>query len=149
MKFTPKTLQALREEMLLNPGIYKFMVKDAKDETSQNGNQMIKVTLEVYDLNHKPHLVTDYLMASHVSLEEKLNLFSYSVGIQDKYNMGEIVSSDCINKKGTVEIVVKPPQPDKNDPSKTYQAKNVVKRYLINTEPPKGSAEFVNDDVPF
>lgn len=119
MKFIPKSEDDLVRESLLEPGEYPFRVIDAVDATSKNGNEMIKLKLEVFGKNGDTAHVFDYLLEK---MAFKLRHFAESAGMLDKYERGEFSAMDCMEKQGYVSLDIEPA-------SNGYSAKNAVKDY--------------------
>ena len=146
MNFTPKTEQELQELSLLEPGIYQFQVTIASDETSKNGNDMIKLGLTVFDRRGNTHLMYDYLLEA---MAFKLRKFCAISGLLQKYNNGQLSAHDCVGKQGAVQLIVQPGQP-KSDGG-NYPSKNSVKDYVESSTPvvPQSVLDSVEEDVPF
>lgn len=143
MKFTPKTDEELNAESLLAAGVYSFEVINAENKTSKSDNEMIVLTLQIFDHdgNHAQRL-NDYLLEK---LAFKLKHAAEACGLLDEYQRGDLQAEWFIGKTGQVKIGVEPAKGD-------YQARNSVKDYVID----KGSAApamqepvKLNDAVPF
>lgn len=150
MRFTPKSKEELAKldtMSLLQPGVYNFNVTDAVEQQSRNGNDMIKLTLEVYDDLGNTRTVFDYILEA---MATKLHSFCCAIGAEHHYRNGTLRQSDCINKSGRLELTVEPGK-DKPDGG-VYPDRNGVKRYLDKdvsvTKSSPQPADF-DDDVPF
>lgn len=154
MKITPRSVQEIESMGLMAPGFYSFVVKDAENCVSKTGNDMIKLTLSVQDANGFKHTLFDYLLQKGKQMEFKLRHFCEHTGLMDKYNAGELLAADCVDKAGVCEIVLQPGA-DKYDGTK-YPDKNAVKDYMENkvsmskapTPEVTGHPAF-EDDIPF
>lgn len=150
MRFTPKSqeeLAKLDSYSPLKPGIYNFNVTDALEQVSRSGNDMIKLTLEVYDDFGNSRTIFDYILEA---MATKLYSFCLAIGAEHHYRNGTLRQSDCINKSGKLELTIEPGK-DKPDGG-VYPDKNSVKRYLEKDTKVTGSspqpADF-DDDIPF
>jgi hypothetical protein len=151
MQFSPKSKDELEAMSLIKAGTYQFQVAEAKDDISKSsGNEMIKLTLEVFDKEGKSYRMFDYLLEAVAS---KLFAFCASTGMEQKYHSGNLSSHDCIGKSGYVEIEI---QKGKENPQGgTYPDKNNVKKYIakpIGSIPIAyqiASKEEFDQDVPF
>lgn len=138
---------------LLPAGEYSFTVMHAENATSKKGNQMIKLSLEIYDNNGLARYVTDYLMEA---LAYKLRHFCDTTGLEEKYQQGQFDASDCIGKSGQCKLKV--------EKTEDYAPKNAVQDYVKNVKPatvnstgiktkPHNDAgpedDFISDDIPF
>jgi hypothetical protein len=150
MRFTPKSKEELDKMdaySLLKPGTYNFNVIDAVEQQSRSGNDMIKLTLEVYDDLGNTRNIFDYILEA---MATKLHSFCVAIGAEHHYTNGTLRQSDCINKSGKLELVIQQGK-DKPDGG-VYPDANSVKRYLTkDTKVTKSSPEPVtfDDDVPF
>jgi hypothetical protein len=124
MNFKPKTEKELAEEALLQKGVYAFSISEAKETTSKKGDQMIAMTLDIWEGETKRATVYDYLVEE---MRFKLRHLCDGVDLMDKYNSGTITAGDLIGKAGNCKIDIKPPQGD-------YKAKNVIKDYMVKGE---------------
>jgi len=147
MKFTPKTDEEIKNEGLLDTGIYKYHILNAEDTVSKAGNQMIKLTIEVFDKNNQARILYDYLIESFSS---KLINFCEFNNLMVKYNEGEIKDIDCKGKSGKLEIGIEKgrTKPDGSE----YPNRNIIKKYL-KEEDIKNKSEtdksFPDEDLPF
>lgn len=151
MNFSPKTQAEIDAMGLMKAGSYPFQVKNAKDKMSKNGNEMIELTLEVFDQEGRAFNIFDYLLES---MPGKLFGFCTTTGLEQKYHAGSLEAGDCIGKSGYAEIEV---QKGKENPQGgTYPDKNNVKKYIVKPagsipsvyQSGTGKAEF-DEDVPF
>lgn len=153
MRFTPKTAEELEALNLMKPGAYAFRVANAEDKVSKSGNEMIKLTLEVFSDAGQTYTVFDHLLEA---MPSKLNAFCKSTKLTDKYSSGRLTSHDCIDRCGWLEIINK--KGNENPQGGFYPDKNDVKTYLADK--PKGKegqsvvqakqeVEGFDDDLPF
>lgn len=124
MRFTPKSEEELALDNLLPEGKYPFTVKSAEDTVSKKGNAMIKLGLTVYGSGAREVTVFDYLLDN---FPDKLFKFCKSVGLEEKYNAGELEPYDCEHREGWAHIKI--------DPAKDgYGPKNTVSYYIAPGE---------------
>lgn len=152
MKFTPRSEsdieQEQKERMEANlwpkGSVCDFEVKDAEDTQSKAGNDMIKLTLQVFNDKGKSQFLFDYLLAS---MAYKLRHAAYACGIGSRYEAGDLSASDFIGKAGRLEIGV---QAAKDG----YGARNTVQDYVLSdsqfTAAQNAKTETQNlQDIPF
>lgn len=152
MRTEPKSDAEIQAMMMMPEGVYPFVVVDAKERTSKNGNEMIELKLEVLDDQNRAHFIFDYLLAS---MAFKLKHFCESTGLTDKYDADDLRANDCLRKRGFVEI--KADKAPRIVDGREYPPKNSVKDY-VSEQPEKQVAfpnaappldpEF-NQDIPF
>jgi hypothetical protein len=112
--------ESAKPNYLLRPGECDFEVKQAQDQTSDAGNEMIKLTLDVWDSTGKKATVYDYLLDA---IPHKVRHAAYACGIGHVYERGEIEASHFEGKNGRLVIRTKE-QPG-------YNPKNDVTDYVI------------------
>lgn len=159
MRFDPKTEKEVQN--LLDPGICDFEVADAKDTSSQARNDMMVLTVIVYQGDQKK-TIKDYLVGQVDSMAFKIRHFADTIGMLDVYESGQLEAENVIGATGKCRIDI-----DKKDPA--FPPKNVIRDYIkrdsqpqkaptavTNTTPKaaiKGSASakdaFLDDDIPF
>jgi hypothetical protein len=129
MKFKPRTKEEIDSMNLIKAGVYSFRVANAAEQTSKSGNEMLKLTLEVFDEQGAPHTVFDYLLEA---MPQKLYSFCHATNMTQQYQMGQMRDIDCIDKCAYVEITVEKGQP--NPQGGVYADKNQVKCYLSSND---------------
>jgi hypothetical protein len=93
MQFQAKTKEEIDAMGLMKAGTYPFQVAEAKDDVSKSsGNEMIKLTLELFDKEGKSYRMFDYLLEA---MAGKLFAFCVSTGMEQKYHSGDLSSYDC------------------------------------------------------
>jgi hypothetical protein len=151
MKFTPKTEEEIQREGLLPIGEYPFEVIEAKDKVSKNGNQMIEVKVEVFNLDEDTsRFIFDYLMEK---MAFKLRHFCAATGLIEAYEDGSLSAEMCQGKTGTCKVGVKH--------SEEFPSRNEIRDYIVKAvsrdEQPKkavigiaaGKNVLEDDDIPF
>jgi hypothetical protein len=119
---------------LLDEGKYSFEVAKAEDKKSKAGNDMIELTLHVYDGKGGAKVfVYDWLPETWM---RKCGEFCLCVGLTDLANGGELKAVRCLQRTGEVHLI-----------QEEYEGKkrNKVQRYEYTT-PQKVPA---GDDIPF
>ena len=119
---------------LLPDGCYGFEVSKAEDKTSKAGNEMIELTLHVYDGKGGAKVfVYDWLTSA---FKTKVVDFCLCVGLTDLAGGGELKAVRCLQRTGQVHLI-----------QEEYEGKkrNKVDRYDYET-PQKVPA---GDDIPF
>ena len=119
---------------LLDEGKYSFEVAKAEDTKSQAGNDMISITLHVYDGKGGAKVfVYDYLTSA---FKKRVVDFCRCVGLTDLADGGDLTAVRCVQRTGEVHLI-----------QEEYEGKkrNKVDRYDYTT-PQKLPPE---DDLPF
>jgi hypothetical protein len=141
MKFTPKSEEEITSENLLPAGIYQFEIVEAKEQVSKSQNEMIKLTLKVWDNDGGEHYVYDYLLES---IAYKLRHAAEVCNLLDKYESGHLSADDFINKSGSLKLDIK------KDKTNQYPDQNSVSDYVVlrggATQLP---ATVLSDEIPF
>jgi hypothetical protein len=108
VKFTPKSNEQLEKEAAergpFRPGIYDFEFTDATDDISKAGNDMLVVTLKVYNDQGETRKVKDWLLEA---MAHKLKHACETCGLGPQYERGEVESFDFLNRSGKVKLGVK------------------------------------------
>lgn len=154
MRFTPQTKEELDSMNLMKAGVYSFRVANAQEQTSKSGNDMLKLTLEVFNDLGGTHSVFDYLLQA---MPQKLYAFCYAVNLTAQYGAGMLTAQDCIGKCAYVDIVVK--KGNDNPQGGTYPDRNEVKTYMSMAPATKAKPNVAtpgydpnkpfDDDLPF
>ena len=137
MKFTPKTEEQLQNERfrLLDKGEYGFEIVGSVDEVSKKGNEMIKLTVKLYEGAEAVGQVFDYLLES---IGYKLRHAACACGLDAQYNSGNLQAQDFDGRTGRCVVGVQ------KDKTGQYADRNVVEDYI-----PRKAAGAVSDDLPF
>jgi hypothetical protein len=143
VKFDPK----IKSRDPLPPGAYAFEVLKAEETTSKNGNDMIKLSLQVMGPEYDVY-VNDWLLQKVL---HRLMHFCETAGLEEQFVAGNLTADDCQGATGRVilEIEDKPGFSPKNK-VKDYEGKppgdQVIKRKVIHA-----SAGIVapTDETPF
>lgn len=142
MRFSPKSEQDVND--LLKPGICDFTVISAKEKPSKAGNDMIHITMEVFDADGKKAIVYDYLMEA---MAKKLRHFSLATRLDNGYEAGELSAYECEGRSGKLKIRTSVDEggrfPEKNEVV-DYIVDNSVGRSSPATKPIAQSAPVVS-----
>lgn len=150
--------EAMRERFqLLEDGEYNAVITRAEARISTNsGNPMIEVDLDVYDRNGRSHVVRDFLVFTR-SMTWKVIHCTNAVGLQKEFESKQLTPEMLVNKNVRVLVSVQTGGliPDDRLKGKSvgskYPDKNVIQDYIGNVELTliqKKEDEF-NDELPF
>ena len=121
MKYTPKTEKEIAEENLWPAGEYDFEVTAGEDTQSEAGNDMIKLTVQIFNNEGRSRLVDDYLLES---IAYKLRHACDACGLIETYETGELSGADFIQKTGRLKLGIQ------KDKTGAYPDKNVINDYI-------------------
>jgi len=149
VRFQPKSEAEIQEENPFSPwppGVYDFEVTESEERTSKSGNDMIALTLKVYNKDGDSRTVFDYLLPS---ILYKLKHAAEACGNADKYERGELTSVDFYSKTGRLKLRIDPAQ-------NGYAAKNAVQDYVVDSRsdtrpavPQRATKDDLADEIPF
>ena len=149
MQFTPRSEKELSEENLFPAGTYPFEIVAAEDKVSKKGNEMIELKLRVFH-GERTQFVNDYLLES---IGYKLRHAAVTLGLEAKYDSGQIAARDFAGKEGWAKIKIT------SDKTGTYPDKNEVGDYVtepksvatssVPTKSKPDTEEEAADDIPF
>ena len=143
MKFQPKTEKEISEVNLWAKGNYAFEILEAEETTSNSGNEMIKLKVEVFKDDGKSQNLFDYLLG-HV-MEFKLRHLAEACDLLADYENGELEAYKLVGKNGYCKVGHTKPNDD-------YPIiRNQIADYLVDSPAQeKTLTEVTNDDsVPF
>lgn len=147
MRFTPQSDKEIAEANLWPIGIYSFEIGKAEDYTSQKGNDMIKLAVNVYNDEGQGRVVYDYLTDR---MMYKLKHACEACGLEKAYDQGLLESVDFEGKTGKLNLGIK------KDKSGQYPDSNSIIDYIKDAEatPHKAKqdayvADVVDDEIPF
>jgi hypothetical protein len=127
---------------LLSDGVYDFTVVHAEEKISQSGNEYIFLKLGIWDDQGRERLIF-----TNLALIKLLKHFCDISGLQDKYQLGEVLALDCLHKMGKVEIGIEKGKPKLE--GGMYPDKNIVKDYIKTTKLEIEPVKFIDDSLPF
>lgn len=139
-KFTP--MSEAESLNLLPKGEYQAQVKSCEPERSKNsGKEQLKLTLIVYDVEGKQHLINDYVSEHY--LQYKLRHLLICCFGEEAYKAGMIDPALIEGKSFAVKVFV---QEDKEG---KYQPKNAIADYLSLDNTAKQILDGLNNALPF
>ena len=103
MQFNPNDLVEYKP---VEEGNYVFVVVNAEDATSQRGNEMIELTLQVDIADREdPIKVFDRLVNTPKALW-MLKQFCQAVSPSINFEAGELIAANCIGLIGTAHLIL-------------------------------------------
>jgi hypothetical protein len=114
------------------PGDYDFHVYAAEDTISKQGNEMLKLTLHVFDRHGEKRTVFDYILSSAAGAWKARHLME-TLGMIRQYDAGEINPHEIQGRPGLCKLGVEPA-------SGTYAAKNKIVDYILSGTVPATQA---------
>ena len=154
MKFQPKSEKEVAEAGLLPIGEYPFEVIAAEDKASKAGNDMVELTVKVYDIDGVGHSIFDYLVDTDKSAY-KTRHFAETTGLMPNYETGNLPAGIMIGKSGYCKVVIRKDKtgeyPDRNGIADYIKPKNAT----AATPAPRAAAPLrpqtaiQDDDIPF
>jgi hypothetical protein len=124
MRLTPQS------EGVWEDGIYDYEIKDASEETSRAGNDMIKLEVWIFNQAGNRKLLFEYLVASEKAVW-KVREFAASSDLLTQYDTGTLMASEIVGRTGMCEVGTQ-----RDD----YGVKNVVRRWMMKDKPKASSA---------
>lgn len=132
---------------LFPAGIYDFQVVAAEEQTSRSGNEMVKLTLHVFNDAGAKRTLFDYLVATDRAVF-KIKAFAQATGLADKFESGELDAVDMEGRSGRLKLGVEAA-------SGSYPEKNKVDAYLAAApgagkpyvRPTRSKPVMSNDDL--
>lgn len=143
MKYDPKDA----DSALIPEGEYDLEIKLAEDTHSKAGNEMMKLTINVWAGGGGPRVVFDYAVVPGGVY--KLRQIAAALGIMPKFESGSMGPADVMGQslRGLVKT-----EKGKGD----FPAKNVIARYLPSASAspataasPPGKIPDDDSEVPF
>jgi hypothetical protein len=107
-------------------GEYDFLVHESLEQESNSGNEMIKLTLHVFNRGAQRRVVFDYLVNTEKGAWKQRH-FADSIGITRQYEAGDLSPRYMTGKPGRCKLRI-----DQGDGS--FAPKNVVEDYLAKEE---------------
>lgn len=148
MRFDPKTDEELSSGSVWPDGTYDFEVSNAEETTSKAGNDMVKLTIFIFNAAGARWTIFDYLVGSPKAVF-KVKQFAEAVGLRDAYDRGELDAVDMIGKTGQCKVVTIKSDgfADKNGIGSYLKARGSVSRPAAQRQ--KVAAGDLDDEIPF
>lgn len=162
--------QAISEEeamaerfQLLKEGEYDAIISASQDKVSSSGNDMMDMTLTVFDDDGKTHEIRDFLVFTKPMMWKIVHCAG-SAGIMPTYQAGKLCSDTITGKRVRVKVGIDTGKPIPEDRlngkpfGSCYPDKNKIEDYLKrdnvasnnNSVPiPKFQEDVLDEDVPF
>jgi hypothetical protein len=132
MKFDPISEKEAEElsTNLWRDGEYDYEIREASEEISKAGNEMIKLELWIFDPSGGRRLLFDYLINGERT-SWKIRHFASSCGLLSQYDKGLLMAPEIVGRTGRCTIGTQ-------QAKDSFPAKNVVRGYV------KGAASAAN-----
>lgn len=143
---------------LIPDGEYPFYVEGATEKLSKAGNDMIELSLVIWDRDGKEHKIKDFLLATERMMWKNRH-FCESTSMIDVYEANQFCASHAVGKNGKCKIGQQKGQPkDRSNPNgEKHPDRNVVVDYIqadidltkaITPNHVAKAATFKDDDLP-
>jgi hypothetical protein len=148
MQVTPYSEKQIAEMNLWPKGEYPFSIVAAEQKTSKKGNEMIVLSVQIFNAEGRVRTLNDYLL-DMPEMAHKLRHAAVVCGLEDKYNAGTLEPFDFVDKTGVAKVGI---QKSKDE---QYADKNVINDYLAADAskpvpvPQQSAAAELNDEIPF
>lgn len=121
MIFEPKNEKQLAENRPLHAGVFQFEIVEAWEKTSNAGNPMFELKVNVTNGNGISRTLADYLLPKGVRAEKLLHC-CVACNMRDKYESGAVSPGDFVGKRGRIRLGL--------EKKKGYPDRNVIDDYL-------------------
>ena len=121
MVFEPKNEKQLAENKPLHAGVFQFTILQAWEKTSQAGNPMFELKVEITNGNGISRTLPDYLLPKGVSAEKLLQC-AIACGLRAEYDSGSLPADAFIGKRGRLRLGI--------EKRKGFPDRNVIEGYL-------------------
>src|ERR1700676_3532334 len=115
MTFEPKNEKQLAENRPLHAGVFQFEILEAWEKTSNAGNAMFELKVQVSNGNGISRTLPDYLLPKGIRAEKLLHC-CVACGMRDKYDSGSVSANDFVGKRGRLRVGLEKKKgfPDRN-----------------------------------
>lgn len=135
-QFVPIPQSELKRNRLLPKGKYDFEILRAENKTFNSGSQGIALKVGVFNENGGQQWIDDYLVFVDKAIF-KVADFCACVGLQDKYEAGELDARDCVGRSGQCRVGI--------EEQDGYEPKNKITGYIApkaaNAEPQRSQPQ--------
>jgi hypothetical protein len=128
------------KDMLLEEGRYEIKVIKCVERKSASGNDMFELTIELVNPKGKNKNVFEYILHDQKWIH-KLKKVCDCLGMQEKYNTGQISCEDFELKTGKADV--------ERFNDKKWGWKNKISNYIPSDFVEEVSDEDLNEDIPF
>jgi len=153
--YKPYSETEIKSLNLIEKGKYRFKVVEV-NEKDKYGHPLVDqftIKLSITDKNGRERFLFDYFGNSE-KMAFKFRHFCSAIGLIEKYEDGTFSPKDALGKVGECEVIIRFPQPKKDQPGEFWPESNSVKDYvksdkdLIKAHQAKIDPNFINDDIP-
>jgi hypothetical protein len=130
------------------PGEYDFTIRTAEETTSKAGNDMLKLTLHIFNRDGEKRTTFDYILSEQSGAWKARHMME-SIGMTARYDAGVIDPTEIEGRSGRCKLGVEAA-------TSQYPAKNRVQDYIAAkagaaTKPPvrQPAMADIDDEVPF
>lgn len=156
MKYTAKTDEEFAKEeaealkkLLMADGVYDFEVIDAEEKTSSKGNDMIMLTLTVYDESGEGNKITDYLVPGSTYGNRKIRHAAVACGLTEQYETEKLAAEDFTGRAGKLRIKIQKGTKDYPKPKNTVDDYLAKDGSVVVKAKPKADKSVDEDSIPF
>ena len=121
MNFEPKTEKQLAENRPLHVGVFQFEILEAWEKTSDAGNPMFELKVQITNGNGISRTLADYLLPKGVRAEKLLRC-CIACGMREKYDSGALSHDDFVGRRGRLRLGL--------EKKKGFPDRNVIEDYL-------------------
>lgn len=121
MTFEPKNKKQLADNKPLHSGVFNFEILEAWEKTSQAGNPMFELKVQISNGNGVSRTLADYLLPKGVRAEKLLHC-CIACGIREKYDSGSLAPDDFVSRRGRLRLGL--------EKKKGFPERNVIEDYL-------------------
>jgi hypothetical protein len=121
MTFDPQNEKTLAENKPLHAGVFQFEILQAWEKTSQAGNPMFEIRVQVTNGDSVSRTLADYLLPKGIRAEKLLHC-CISCGIRDLYDSGSLPASAFVGKRGRLRLGI--------EKRKGFPDRNVIEDYI-------------------
>ena len=121
MEFVPKNEKQLAENRPLHAGVFSFEILEAWEKTSQAGNPMFELKVQISNGNGISRTLADYLLPKGVRAEKLLHC-AIACGLRHEYDSGSLPASSFVGKRGRLRLGL--------EKKKGFPDRNVIEDYL-------------------
>ena len=140
MEFNPSDGSQRASFELLPEGLYDAEVIEAEERTSQKGNQMIALTLQIPHPGGYEARVWDFLVSVPAAVF-KIRMFCDAADLDDAFKSGRLTAENCVGKKVKARIGVEEGRDGFGD-------RNTVHEYIVaGGARPAGIATMASADT--
>ena len=157
MQVTPKSEEQIEKESVFAvwpEGIYNFEVVSASETVSKGGNEMIVLSMNIFNSQGESKAIKDYLLDA---MAYKIRHACEACDLLSHYENGSIIAFDFEGKRGDLKLSIEKGKLKDDGSGDKHPDKNSVKDYVKPTGAKavtaRASAPVVatdlDDEIPF